>query len=1096
MKNRFGFIMGVVVVMFSILVFVYARLTLVEGAKYRELSDNKRVRTITTTPPRGEIKDRNGVLLAGNKASFTVQILKDGLNSLELEEKNKVSLELVKLLEEDGVDYLNDFPVNLNTLRFIDESLTTGNSPAEEMVNVIIENNLIKELFMADYEEYLDSSAYRFVIGERILKHISEKEGDIPIEFHKSKEAFNLVFKEDIDMEDWFIKHGIDKIDDPYLLVLDYIKRDNNFLKKVFTNAVARKEVYDMLKEHGFIPNIEIIDYTLSFDDDKIAQKRYLSTKSEKININTSATDDFLALLEEHAMDIFLDKIIQDDSGRRPLSIQREMSIFLEDKGIDPIIKVTVSPKGDYNQYDSLKSIGDIEPKDHLLTLITENGLLKEFVTSDRIKRIAQSSILEAGINPRISIAEKEFEYVYVNEKRNWLSGEDINEKNLSPKELFELLRKNYKIPEDIDNYEARSMLSIYQLVKSRGYLAYQPINFAYGVSDKTVARLREGFGNKKGIQISVEPVRYYPFNQVGSHILGYIGKISQDGEIKEFVDEKGYQKSDLIGKTGLEHAFEDVLRGTPGRKVIEVDAYGYTTSELEEESGVQGNTIYTTADIMLQKYAEEKLIETMKAIRTAGTYESEWGDYKYDVDPKTKETYPANTGVVVVQKVKTGEILTMASVPSFNPNLFATGISSEDFQSLFPEHEEDQLAPRPLYNIATQTAIQPGSIFKMITALSALDKGMSPNFRIRDLGQVWVGAQPFSCWYYLQYGGALHGAMNLSDAIKNSCNYYFYSLALGENQRSGERIPVRITIDDITSMAKKFGMNDRTGLEIRIPAEAYGGVPVPERKAALQKSLLNRFLRRDLKKYVKNRDIFNEEEAITEIISWMDYETELTRNGVIKKLDELGLEATVPLEGHRDPLCDIIKYTHLKDAKWNIADTLNVTIGQGQNSYTPVQISNYISTLANGGDLYKLTLIDSIRNSKGLLIEKNEPEFTRVELKDYKSLDDVKAGMVDSVKTGYIKNMFNGFPIDVAAKTGSAEKAGINPATGKEYTAFAWFVAYAPADDPEIAVTSLIFQGRTGSNAGPMTRDIIAKYFNLENTSEIVPEGEMVITE
>lgn len=1096
MKNRFAFIVGVVIVMFSILIFVYARLTLVEGAEYRELSDNKRIRTITTTPPRGEIRDRNGVLLAGNKASFTVQILKDGLNSLELNEKNKVTLELIKLLEEDGVDYLNEFPVSLNTLKFIDETLSTSNNPAEEIVKIIIEENLIKELFSADFEEFKNNSVYSFVIGERILKHISEKEGEIPIDFIKSNEGFSLSFKQDLDIEDWFVKHGIDPIDDPYMLVLDYIKKDNNFLKKIFSNSIVRKEIYDMLKSKDLAYNIEIVDYTLTFDDNETNQRRYLSSKSDKINQNTNATDDFIVLLEEHAMDIFMDKIVVDESGRKPLSIQREMAIFLSDKGIDPKISVRVSSNGEYNQYDSLESIGEIEPKDYLLNLMIENNLLKEFVTSDRIKGIAQSSILESGINPKISIADKDFEYVFVNEKRNWLAGEEISEDNLSPKELFVLLREKYNIPEDIADYEARSMLSVYQLVKGRGYLAYQPINFAYGVSDKTVARLREGFGNKKGIQISVEPVRYYPFNQVGSHILGYIGKISQEGEIKEFVDEKGYQKSDLIGKTGLEHAFEDVLRGTPGKKVIEVDAYGYTTSELEEESGVQGNTVYTTTDIKLQKFAEEKLIETMKAIRTAGTYESEWGDYKYDVDPETKEAYEANTGVVVVQKVKTGEILTMASVPSFNPNLFATGISNEDFQSLFPEHEEDQLAPRPLYNIAIQTAIQPGSIFKMITALSALDKGLSPNFRIRDMGEVMIGSQPFRCWYYLQYGGATHGAVNLSDAIKDSCNYYFYSLALGENQRTGEKIPVRITIDDITNMAKKFGMNDRTGLEIKIPAEAYGGVPAPERNVALQKALLNRFLRRDLKKYVKNRDIFNEEDAITEILSWMDYETELTRNGVIKKLDELGLEATVPLEGHRDPLCDIIKYTHLKDAKWNISNTLNVTIGQGQNSYTPVQISNYISTLANGGNLYKLTLLDSIRNSKGLLIEKNEPEFTRVELNDYKSLDDVKAGMVDSIKTGYIKNMFAGFPIDVAAKTGSAEKAGINPATGKEYSAFAWFVAYAPADDPEIAVTSLIFQGRTGSNAGPMTRDIIAKYFNLENKGKIVPEGEMVITE
>lgn len=1129
--NRYGIVSVFILFLFFVLLYKYASLTLVEGKKYRDISDEKRVRTITTTAPRGEIRDRNGVLIAGNRASFTVQLLKDSLNRLDKQEKNRVQLSLIRLLEEDGVRYLSDYPIVLNSLSYADTGLSNGEvNPLEGLIDAIIDHQLTTELLTGDFDEYRQSSFYRFPIGERLLKAIEEKEGDVPLQFFKSEEGYRLVFKEDTDIKEWFLSKGMDEVDSPYGLLTYYVARDRNFLRKALSHPIARKAAYRVVRSKGYCENILLNDFSIIYDDEYRRQKRVLMGLSSKVTETSSATEDFLNVFVDYGLTDFINRIYSGTENTEQISVQQQMKKFLEERNVDVDVEIQISDSGKQHTYSFRNGLelGEKEPSEYLLDLMTEHDLLKDFLLQKNIRFLAQEYLIEQGINTRISISELPFEYVALKEKNNWLSEEklsidSVKISRLNPdrklqlptlqntlpaaEQLFRTLRERqfsfskrdteeYKaMISGLSDYEVRALLSMNRLLKSQGYRAFQPINFAYGISNKTVARLKEGFGNKKGIQISVEPVRYYPYNQVGSHILGYIGKISQPQEIQKYVEERGYQQGDLIGKTGLEEFFEDVLRGEHGKKVVEIDAHGNTTAVLEEVSGRQGNTLYTSHDIKLQEFVEEKLIETMKAIRSAGVYKSDWGDYKYEPDRETGEPYPATTGVSIVQKVDTGEVLAMASVPSFNPNLFATGISSDDFMSLFPENEKDMLAPRPLYNIATQTAIQPGSVFKMITSLAALEKGWDPKRTIRDMGYVEIGDIKPSCWFYRAPYFSNHGLENMADAIKDSCNYYFFSLALGENQRTGEKLGMRIGIEDIVEMAKRFGMDEKTGIEMNVPAEAHGGVPAPEKKEQINRTLLNRYLNGNIKKYAKNLQTFHQERAIQEILSWFSLDQELSRNEVIRRLTKLGLEPLIPLEGRREGLADLIKYTYMKNSHWNIGDTLNVTIGQGQNAYTPLQISNYISTIANGGKKYRVTLVDSIRTLDGELIRKQEHPFEELSFQDPKSLDYVKEGMQKLVAEGAIKNVFQSFPLAVAAKTGSAEKDGINPATGKEYTAFAWFVGYAPADKPEIAVTTLIFQGRSGGNAAPMTRDIIGEYFGLKTetkaSEQIVPIQE-----
>jgi len=715
-------------------------------------------------------------------------------------------------------------------------------------------------------------------------------------------------------------------------------------------------------------------------------------------------------------------------------------------------------------------------------------NLLAGFIKDERIRYQAQSHLINSGINPRISVAG-DIEYVHINNMNNWYEANKV-EKGTPLDEAFMDVRRIYSINESISPYEARALLGLINQLSIQGYLAYQPINIAYGIKDETVARIEEGLSGVPGINVSIEPVRVYPEGTTASHILGYIGKISQPFEIEKYIREEGYSPGTLIGKTGIEESYELQLSGVSGIRKVEVDVVGNTTNVIEEISPVPGDNIYLSIDLKLQKTAEEAMKHTLDQLSKGGTFKSEWGDYTFGTHRRKGRPYiNANSGAVVVLDVKTGETLAMVSYPSFDPNLFSTGINNTDWLSLFPEDADNPLAARPLYNIATQTAVQPGSTFKMVTGLTALEKGLNPLLRIRDMGYVTVGDKRFHCLIYTNTGGT-HGYENFYEALSDSCNYYFYTLALGRNQRTGQDIGVKIEIEDIVEMSKKLGLNDKTGIEINIPSEVSGGVPDPQRKIITTKYLLKQMLQRSIEGYIMDGHEFSEEDiqlAIDEIISWTELEETLSRAEVVRRLTGMGIEPEMRLAGEREGLADKIKYTYLNQAGWNISDTLNVTIGQGQSAYTPIQMANYIATIANGGYLNRVTLIDSIRNYNNVsVLYEHKPERELIGLNDYENLEHVKQGMEKVADDGTARRIFQNFPVPVGVKTGTAERSGINPSTGDTYDDFAWFVGFAPYDDPEIAVAAVLFQGGSGGYAAPMVREIIAEYLGLNDVEQI----------
>lgn len=1092
-KDRYNILTAVTFILLGVLTFRLASLTIAEGDYYRNLADTKRVKEIYTTAPRGEIRDRYGRLLAGNVPRFTVQLLKDEIATMETAEKNESMLKLIRLLEEDGVSYVDEYPIDFNVFKFnsIDVYLSTDEEPIRKVIDIIIENNLLPQLLDSYYinGEYDDHFIY--LTANSAIHSLKTKGMELPIDV-RLEDGNVVFFYTDEEIDTWKESMGLSQDVGPKTAIINLIGDDVSIIRTILNNPLSRGLAYDIIVENNLQTNIVLEELTNSYEENYFLQKVSLMKLFDEVTLETSAKEDFINIFINTSLENFLYKVYLEEDADEPIIPGEILINLIEEKGGTSPVLININENNDvaYSYIGDEPLEDDQSPVDKLIEKGEEMTILGEIITDDNLKTYAQRLLLEDGVNPRISIAT--FEYVEINNLNEFYTANYVEEES-TVEEAFEDIVENYDIDSSLSRYEKRSILMMYNLLSKQGHLAYQPINIAYGIKDVTVARIEEGLANYNGIDISIEPVRYYPEGSSSAHILGTLGKISQANEIEEYVVEKDYSQNAIIGKTGVEQSFEDSLKGKDGIRKVEVDVVGNTTNTIDEEKSTPGDTVYLTIDSKLQKVAEDSLQQTLEKLQVAGTYESQWGNYKFGINNSKGRPYVnATSGAVVAVEVKTGQLLAMASYPAYDPNLFSTGISSSDWQRLFPEDDENPLAARPLYNIATQSAIQPGSTFKMVTGLAALDKGLSPTARIRDMGIMHIGNQPFRCLIHTMTGGT-HGLVNLYDALEVSCNYYFYTLAMGRNARTGEHIGVKLEIEDIADMSKQLGLDDRSGIEINVPAEASGGVPDPMVKVIRTKNSLRSMLNTNIRDYIKEGTSIDDEELkliIDEIVEWVEYEEELSRNEVIERLDGFGLEPERILDG-RSGLADKIKFDYMRDAKWNIADTLWVTIGQGQSAYTPIQMANMVATLTNGGYLHNLTLIDSIKSfDNSETIYDYTPDSQRIELNDYQDLEHITMGMRQVSNSGTARSIFENLPIETGSKTGTAQRDGRNPVTGEEYDDFAWFVGFAPYDDPEIAVAAILFQGGSGGHAGPMVRDIMAEYLglNMDEADDSLP--------
>ncbi|WP_312811355.1 penicillin-binding transpeptidase domain-containing protein [Sedimentibacter sp.] len=1105
-SNRFNLIYMVIVFMLCVLGFRMAVLTIVEGEEYRAVADIKKIKDIPVKAPRGKIFDRNGVLLADNVASFTVQMYTD---EIEPEDFNGIAYILSKILDENGERPIDDFPIKLDTFEYVTEPDLRSSS--DEAVSYITAEERVIQVVAENLYAWLNytSTIYNepFNIKERVLDTIL-RDIEMPVKLENNQfvytETEEIVVSEEEDTQQTDVPaDGEEEADDPVTAwlknndlnekstaenaVIEMLIKNNKYMKRLFYDSKVRRFSYNFISSSGLEPNIKLTEFAFVQDEYYANLKRGLNVNHQEITPSSEAKDDFVILTMKYSLDNLLLTVYQADNGK----IMPGAVLVEKLREIYPDIPVSFVENGEAGLYEFTDE--ELKTKylnQHNMELSTtaydfvkqlsfkNYDVLYNLITDEIIKYYAQVELLKYE-NPSISIAE--WEYSPVRDKRNWINNNiksiDQNEiKNLSAREVFNDLRKELKISDDINDYDMRNMMVIRERYNRTSYLSYHPVDICYSISEKSVAMISERSHELVGINVEIEPLRYYPKYEVASHALGYLGKIAQEYEIREYVNEKGYSPDDIIGKTGIEEKFEDYLRGEKGKKTVEVNNLGRTIKSVSSQAPEPGDNVHLTLDVTLQERAEAILKKGLEQIQIGGTFESEWGNFEF------KDKYEnARSGALAVIDVKTGELLTMANHPGYDLNMFSTGISTDDWNSLLSD-SKNPLAPRPLYNIAMLTKIQPGSTFKMITSLAALEKGVNPNTRVYCAGTMKVGDRPFSCWIWNMYGGS-HGYQTMYEAIMNSCNFYYYTTMLGENLATHQKHTVRVSAEDVIAMAKEFGLDSKTGIEIDIPQEASGGVPSIEGKKISIRVYLRIFLEGNIEKYLDDgftMDAAMKNEIVEEIVSWIDREEPMTRGEVYESLRNLRLNPD-KTNAYQIPLVDIIKYSYINEAIWNVGDNLNISIGQGHNAYTVLQMANYTATIANGGYRRNVSIIKDVETYDGKPTDYvPERSAERVNLSDYSYLDVVKEGM-RMVSLDDSAKPYKNFPVEVASKTGTAENQGTNPDTGKPYDDFAWYVAFAPYDDPEIAVACVLFEGGSGRYPIPIVREVIGEYFKLK---------------
>lgn len=375
---------------------------------------------------------------------------------------------------------------------------------------------------------------------------------------------------------------------------------------------------------------------------------------------------------------------------------------------------------------------------------------------------------LPITVNPYKFKQEKE------EDQKKWKKENDIDE-NATAKQAFETLKEKYDIQEENEE-NARKIMTVRYEATISGFSNIKPITISNNVSRQSASQIREQRARFPGTSIVTQPIIDYPYKNLASHLLGYVGMINAD-EYKQ--NKENYKMNDMIGRTGIQYTLEEYLKGKDGIRQIDMAVDGSITEEYISQEAIAGNDVTLTIDANLQKKVEQILEKNIKKI-ASGAYDNK----KYD----------AKAGAAVVMNIKTGEVLALASYPDYEPSLFIQGISEKKAK----EYEKGS----NLYNRAISSTYAPGSTFKMIPAVAALETGtFTTSTTVNDNGPYPRGHNPV-CWIYTDqhYG---HGYLNTTGAIKHSCNYFFYEVGY------------KIGVNKIAQYAYKYGLGKKTGIEL-----------------------------------------------------------------------------------------------------------------------------------------------------------------------------------------------------------------------------------------------------------------------------------------
>ena len=533
-------------------------------------------------------------------------------------------------------------------------------------------------------------------------------------------------------------------------------------------------------------------------------------------------------------------------------------------------------------------------------------------------------------------------------EADSFLDDATLDPENLTAPQLMEAMRRQFEIDESVSDADARKIVAVRWELALRKEYATTAYVLANDVDINLITYVKDG--DYYGADIGTAATRQYE-TTAAAHILGTVGAISPEEYEKKKDD--GYSINAIIGKSGAESAFEEYLHGTDGVRYVNINDEGKVTSELYAVEPQPGATVELTLDLPFQEKVEQLLAENIGSM--------------------TKKDGVARGGAAVVVEIGTGDVLALASYPTY---------SLENFNKNYSTYANDAAAP--LLNRATMGLYPPGSTLKPLTAITALQEGVTTTSeKLNDTGQwIYPGTDMGPhCW---KRSG--HGRLNVTGAITNSCNYFFAEMGY------------RLGMDKLRDYLQAFGLGEHTGIET---GDAVGSLP----------------------ENPKGED----------------------------------------------------------QAPW-------AAFGQSNQLYTPLQMANYIATLAGGGDHYPAHLLKSVRSADAstILYSSDTVEPLNTVDIDPQNLKAVLQGMHNLTTQGSLSGYFKDCVVEAGAKTGTAQLGGNKKNNGV-------FVAFAPYDDPQIAVAIVIEKGDKGAALATTAVGILNAYFTKDEiATAIIGENQL----
>ena len=546
----------------------------------------------------------------------------------------------------------------------------------------------------------------------------------------------------------------------------------------------------------------------------------------------------------------------------------------------------------------------------------------------------------------------------------------------------------------------------------------YQPVPVARDVEQPVALRLLEQAEDYPAVLVEQQNVRSYPrpFGINLAHVLGYLSPITED-EYDEAMatGDKSVNGASSVGRAGVEKQYDAWLRGMPGYKRVAVDSMGRVLGDDSEIQGQPGDTLVTSIDARLQGVVEKQLAQT---IRTA----------RHTYDDVTHRNYRADSGAVVVMSARTGRVVAMASQPTYDPQVWVGGITKKQLARLYSEK-----AGNPLLGRATQGQFAPGSTWKPIMTVGALNNGFSPSTKLDCSSGVQVGNRLFK-----NYESEAYGMIDFARALQLSCDTFFYRVGLHFWSKYGSD-PTNVDArDPLVQEAKNFGFGHETGIDI--PGEASGRIADRHWKLAYWKAMKGYYCKVDRQNTTGKRDF---------------------------------------LHVFAHEFC-------LEGSYYRAGDAVNYAIGQGDTIVTPLQLARAYAALSNGGTLFEPRIAKAIVSPDGTVLKRFGPAVAGHVKASRASLKYVDTALQGTPKVGTLAWKFINFPLDkvhVRGKTGSAE------VYGKQSTS--WVASYTK----DYVVVMMVSQAGTGSGtSGPAVRRIWETLYGIQHDGLKVDPDRSVI--